>query len=54
MATFKGIIVFKKYYKVEVEAKDWVDAHNQMCDVCVADQEPYEMDFEVYDVEESK
>lgn len=55
MAKWKGIIVVKKYYKVKVDdAKDWTDAHNQMCDMCIAEDAPYDVDFEVYDIEEIK
>ena len=51
MARWKGTIVFQKYYDVEVDdAKDWTDAHNQMCDICVADEEPFESDFEIYNI----
>lgn len=48
---WKGWVVRKEYFKVEVEADTWEEAKDLAWDMEVED-EPVDIDWEVYDLEE--
>jgi hypothetical protein len=45
-------IIRKEYFKVEVEADSWEEAKEKMWDAELSD-EPVDIDWEIYDVEEA-
>jgi hypothetical protein len=48
---YQGWVIRKEYFKVEVEAGSWEEAKEKMWDVELVD-EPVDLDWEIYDVEE--
>ena len=54
MGKWKGWVIHKRYYKVEVEANSWEEAREKLWDVDVNADNPDDTDMEIYDVEEVK
>ena len=48
---YQGWVIRKEYFKVEVEASSWEEAREKMWDFEIVD-EPVDIDWEIYDVEE--
>lgn len=48
---YQGYVIRKEYFKVEVEADNWAEAKDKMWDIEITD-EPVDIDWEIYDVEE--
>jgi hypothetical protein len=52
MKKWTGWVIRKAYFKVEVEADTWEDACDSALEAEVNIEEPDEIDWEVYDIEE--
>jgi len=53
MKKWKGWIIKKEYFLAHVEAETWEEAKEKMWEVEVeVEEEPIEIDWEIYDVEE--
>lgn len=50
---FTGWVIRKEYFKVEVEADTWEEAREKVYEAEISD-EPVDIDWEIYDVEEVK
>ena len=51
MKQFSGWIIRKEYFKIEVEANSWEEAREKIYEAEIED-EPVDIDWEIYDVEE--
>jgi hypothetical protein len=49
---WEGWVIRKQYFKVQVEADTWEDAQDVMLSTEVNIEEPDEIDWDVYDIEE--
>ena len=49
---WEGWVIRKQYFKVQVEADTWEDAQDVMLSTEVNIEEPDEVDWDVYDIEE--
>jgi hypothetical protein len=52
MKKWTGWVIRKEYFKVEVEADTWEEARDTALETEVNIEEPDEIDWEVYDIEE--
>lgn len=52
MPKYQGYLIRKEYFKVEVEADSWEDARDTALDVEIGLDEPVDIDWDVYDLEE--
>ena len=52
MPKFKGVIVEKRYFRVEIDADSWLEAKSQIwhCDL----DEDFDTQWDLYDLEEVK
>jgi hypothetical protein len=48
---YQGWVIRKEYFKVELDAGSWEEAREKMWDFEIVD-EPVDIDWEIYDVEE--
>jgi hypothetical protein len=53
MAIYKGWVIKKEYFLIEVEANSWEEAREKAWDADL-DDEPVDIDWEIYDIEEIK
>lgn len=53
MAIYKGWIIKKEYFLIEVEADSWEEAKDNAWSADL-DDEPVDTDWEIYDLEEVK
>jgi hypothetical protein len=49
---WEGWVIRKQYFKVQVEADTWEDARDAALEAEVNTEEPDDIDWEVYDIEE--
>jgi hypothetical protein len=54
MKKWTGWLVRKQYFKVEVEADTWEEAKDLVGDAEVDTDEPDDVDWDIYDVEEEE
>jgi hypothetical protein len=52
MAKYTAWVIRKQYFKVEVEADSWEEARDNALSVDVNIDEPDDIDWDIYDVEE--
>ena len=52
MATWNAILVRKHYYKVQVEAEDFESAQREALSLDVDIEQPDDIDWDIYDLEE--
>jgi hypothetical protein len=52
MAKYTAWVIRKQYFKVEVEADSWEEARDNALGVDVNIDEPDDIDWDIYDVEE--
>ena len=52
MPKYKAWVIYKQYYKVEVDADSWEEARDQVGDIEVDIDNPDEYDVEIYDLTE--
>lgn len=53
MSKWEGWVIRKEYFKVQVEADSWEEAKDKMWEAEIED-EPVDIDWEIYDIEEIK
>jgi len=51
MKKWTGVLVRKEYFRIEVEADTWAEAKDLVMEAEI-DDEPVDIDWEVYDLEE--
>lgn len=51
MKKWTGLVIRKEYFRVEVDADTWAEAKDKMWDSEIED-EPVDIDWEIYDIEE--
>jgi hypothetical protein len=51
MSKYRGYVIRKEYFKVEVEADSWEEARDLIGDAEI-DDEPVDIDWDIYDIEE--
>lgn len=51
MKKWTGVVVRKEYFRIEVEADTWEEAKDKLWDAEIED-EPVDIDWDIYDVEE--
>ena len=51
MPKFSGVLIKKEYFQIEVDAEDIDEARDLISEATIED-EPYDIDWEVYDVQE--
>jgi len=54
MKKWAGVVIKKRYYKVEVEANSWEEAKDKLWDFEENWAKPDDWDTEIYDIEEVK
>ena len=54
MPKYEAWVIRKQYFKVQVEADTWEDARDMALDVEVNTEEPDDIDWDIYDLEEIK
>lgn len=52
MKKWEGYVIRKQYFKVQVEAEDWSEAKDLMLEADVNIDEPDDIDWDIYDIEE--
>lgn len=52
MALYQGWVVRKQYFKVQVNAESWEDARDEMLSAEVNIEQPDDIDWDIYDLEE--
>lgn len=51
MPKFSGVLIKKEYFQIEVDAED-IDEARDLIGGATIEDEPYDIDWEVYDVQE--
>ena len=54
MSKWQGWVIRKQYFKVEVDADSWEEARDRMLDSEVDIDNPDDIDWDIYDVEEKQ
>ena len=54
MPKYEAWVIRKQYFKVQVEADDWDTARDAALEVEVNIEEPDDIDWDIYDLEEIK
>jgi len=53
MKKWTGVVIRKEYFRIEVEADTWEEAKDKMWEAEIED-EPVDIDWEIYDIEEGE